>query len=171
MSSLSRRGFLHTSIGAAAAAAAGSGLTARAQDAEPAAAADTPKTPTEKPETPADAAAESEPKIKEFPKDKIRVCVMGCGGRGGSHVDAFAGKDDSVVVALCDPDRRHMESFAKRVSEKQPGMPEPRMEQDIRKLLEDKDIDVVSIATPNHWHSLGAIWAVQAGKDVYVESR
>ena len=172
MSSLSRRGFLHTSIGVAAAVTAGGALTAQGQDkpddkpkdaagaadkAQPAA-ADTPK-----PE------GESQPTIKAFPKDKIRVCVMGCGGRGGSHVDAFAGKDDSVVVALCDPDRKRMESFAKRVGEKQPGMPEPRTEQDIRKLLEDKDIDVVSIATCNHWHALGSIWAIEAGKDVYVE--
>ena len=171
MSSLSRRGFLHTSVGVAA-IAAGASLSARAQetagDAE--AAAGTQKPKKADPAAPAEKTEKAEPKIlKEFPKDKVRVCVMGCGGRGGSHVDAFAGKDESVVVAICDPDRRHMESFAKRISEKQPGLPDVKMEQDIRKLLEDKEIDAVSIATPNHWHTLGSIWAIEAGKDVYVE--
>jgi predicted dehydrogenase len=177
MSSLSRRGFLHTSVGIAAAVTAGSALAAGAQDKpdeKPAAEAAAAKDKPQKPEKAAGDAAvapgdDAQKEIKAFPKDKIRVLVMGCGGRGGSHVDAYAGKDDSVVVALCDPDQRRMESYAKRVGEKQPGMPEPHMEQDVRKLLEDKDIDVVSIATCNHWHALGAIWAIQAGKDVYVE--
>jgi len=49
------------------------------------------------------------------------------------------------------------------------GLPKPKSYVDIRKLLEDKDTDAISIATPNHWHALMAIWACQAGKDVYVE--
>src|SRR5438045_3418030 len=70
------------------------------------------------------------------------------------------------LVALCDVDRDilHREvKHAADLGEQVKGYT------DIRKLLEDKDVDVVTFATPNHWHSLGAIWAVQAGKDVYVE--
>ena len=176
MSPLSRRGFLHTSVGVAAAMTAGS-LTAQAQDKvseEPSS-----KKPAVKAKGPGDdstsddakpQAAEEQKILTDFPKDKIRVAVMGCGGRGGSHVDAFAGtKGDSVVVALCDPDRKRMDGFSKRVKDRQPNMPEPRTEQDIRRLLDDKTVDVVTIATTNHWHALGSIWAIQAGKDVYVE--
>ena len=180
MSSLSRRGFLHTSVSVAAAVTASTALNAQAQDkprekntGKGAAAKEGAK---EKAPAPDDVAAKPEaaepeqPKLTEFPKEKLRVAVMGCGGRGGSHVDAFAGtKGDTVVVALCDPDQKHMAGYAKKVQDRQPNMPEPRAEQDIRRLLDDKNIDAVSIATCNHWHTLGAIWAIQAGKDVYVE--
>jgi predicted dehydrogenase len=182
MSSLSRRGFLHTSVGAAAAVTASAAFGAQDQEKTPEkkksskksskakAAAPGDETPKTDADTLLQPAEDEKQILTDFPKDKLRVCVMGCGGRGGSHVDAFAGtKGDTVVVALCDPDTRHLESFVKKVKERQPNMPEPKAEQDIRKLLEDKDIDAVSIATCNHWHSLGAIWAIQAGKDVYVE--
>ncbi|MCX7825372.1 MAG: Gfo/Idh/MocA family oxidoreductase [Verrucomicrobiae bacterium] len=66
------------------------------------------------------------------------------------------------ITALCDVDRRILESKAKEL-----GITETY--EDIRRLLESKNVDAVSIATPNHWHALGAIWAIQAGKDVYVE--
>jgi hypothetical protein len=176
MSSLSRRGFLHTSVGVAAAVTAGAALNAQAQEKDAGRSARKGAAPKEKAQAPGDesakpqAAEPGEPVLTEFPKDKIRVAVMGCGGRGGSHVDAFAGtKGDTVVVAVCDPDQKRMEGFAKKVKDRQPNMPEPRMERDIRKLLDDKSIDAVSIATCNHWHALGSIWAIQAGKDVYVE--
>ena len=178
MSSLSRRGFLHTSVGVAAAVTAGAALNVHGQESAPAAgkAARKGAAPKEKSGAPGDenakpqAAEVEEPVLTEFPKDKLRVAVMGCGGRGGSHVDAFAGtKGDTVVVAVCDPDQKRMEGFAKKVKDRQPNMPEPRTEADIRKLLDDKSIDAISIATCNHWHTLGAIWAIQAGKDVYVE--
>ncbi len=99
--------------------------------------------------------------------EKINVCVMGCGGRGSSHIDGFAGKPNSEVVALCDPDSAHLEGHAKLV-EKKSGK-KPKLYKDIREALADKEIDAVSIATPNHWHTLGAVWAAQAGKHVYVE--
>jgi predicted dehydrogenase len=100
--------------------------------------------------------------------DIIRVAVVGFGGRGGDHIGGLrglAGKNVRIV-ALCDVDSRILnagvESFAKR-NEKVEGY------KDIRKLLENKDVDAITTATPNHWHSLATIWAVQAGKDVYCE--
>jgi predicted dehydrogenase len=99
--------------------------------------------------------------------DTIRIGVAGINGRGGSHIDAFAGMKGVQVVYLIDPDTRIYERRLKRVEEK--GSNRPKTVQDVRKALEDKNLDAISIATPNHWHSLMTIWACQAGKDVYVE--
>jgi hypothetical protein len=99
--------------------------------------------------------------------DTIRVAVSGIHGRGGSHVSEFMKMQGVQVVALVDPDAR---TFAERIKQvAKLGGKTPKTFQDIRKALEDKDIDVVSIATTNHWHALQTIWACQAGKDVYVE--
>jgi predicted dehydrogenase len=99
--------------------------------------------------------------------DTVRVAVAGLNGRGGSHVDAFARMKGVQVVALIDPDTR---TYANRIKQvEKAGGNTPRTYQDVRKALEAKDIDVVTVATPNHWHSLITIWACQAGKDVYVE--
>lgn len=100
--------------------------------------------------------------------DEIRVAIVGFGGRGKDHIDGMRKLADKGVriVALCDVDKKILdagvESFSKR-NEKVEGFT------DIRKLLELKDLDAISIATPNHWHALATIWAVQADKDVYVE--
>ena len=98
--------------------------------------------------------------------DEIRVAVAGINSRGGSHIGAFNRLPGVRVVALCDPDQkvlaRHVKKFTDR-NEKVDAYT------DIRKLLEDKNIDALSIGTPNHWHSLMTIWACQAGKDVFVE--
>ncbi len=100
--------------------------------------------------------------------DRIRIAVAGINGRGKSHLDGYARIANAEVTTLCDPDAR---LFKPRVQKyfTDRKKSEPKVEQDIRRVLEDKDIDVVSIATPNHWHSLATIWACQAGKDVYVE--
>jgi predicted dehydrogenase len=100
---------------------------------------------------------------------QLRVAVVGVNGRGMSHVGAFAGnsKLNTVITHICDADSGVIGKAMKAVEDKQKKA--PKFEQDIRKLLEDKSIDIVSIATPNHWHALAAIWAMQAGKDVYVE--
>jgi predicted dehydrogenase len=84
-----------------------------------------------------------------------------------SHVNAFAARKDTQVVAICDADANAF-GKAKKAVESKTGQA-PVFHQDLRKVLEDKSIDIVSIATPNHWHALGAIWALQAGKDVYLE--
>ncbi|PYJ83944.1 MAG: dehydrogenase [Verrucomicrobia bacterium] len=100
--------------------------------------------------------------------DEIRVAVVGFGGRGKDHISELRGlaKKNVRIVALCDVDKTILdaavEQFGKR-NEKVEGFT------DIRKLLELQDLNAISIATPNHWHSLATILAVQAGKDVYVE--
>ena len=98
--------------------------------------------------------------------DEIRYAVVGFSGRGQDHIKEMHEVQGTRMVALCDVDRNVLERELKKCenkSEKVEGYT------DIRKLLANPDIDVVTFATPNHWHSLGAIWAVQAGKDVYVE--
>lgn len=99
--------------------------------------------------------------------EQLRVAVVGVNGRGMSHVGGFAGKNNCVVTTICDCDEAVIGNAMKTI-EKVQGKA-PKFEKDFRKLLDDKSIDVISIATPNHWHSLMAIWALQAGKDVYVE--
>ncbi len=98
--------------------------------------------------------------------DRVRVAVLGINGRGRSHLGGYGALDNVEVTTLCDPDAN---LFAPRIKEFFRNKPEPKCEQDIRRVLEDKDVDVISIATPNHWHSLATIWGCQAGKDVYVE--
>jgi len=99
--------------------------------------------------------------------DKIRIAVLGLNGRGDDHVKAYMKLDNVDVVTLCDPDMKVLESRAKQYSEKYNK--KMKLVQDLRKVYEDKNIDAVSIATTNHWHALATIWAIQAGKDVYVE--
>jgi predicted dehydrogenase len=99
--------------------------------------------------------------------DRVRIGVVACGGRAGSHLEAFTGDDGSEVVAICDPDARRVES-RKEALIKATGNT-PATYSDVRDLLADENVDAISIASPNHWHSLGAIWGLQAGKDVYVE--
>ena len=92
----------------------------------------------------------------------IRVGVVGINGRGGAHISEFGKLAGVRVAALCDVDQRVLNAKAAKL----PGV---TTFQDIRKLLDSRDVDVISIATTNHWHSLATIWACQAGKDVYVE--
>jgi predicted dehydrogenase len=99
--------------------------------------------------------------------DRLRVAVVGVHGRGMSHVGGFAAKNNCEVVTICDCDEAVI-GRAMRAVEKAQGKA-PKFEKDFRRLLDDKEIDVVAIATPNHWHALMAVWAMRAGKDVYVE--
>lgn len=96
--------------------------------------------------------------------EAIRVAVAGLNGRGGAHVGAYAGMQDVQITYLVDPDTR---TFARRTGAIRGAA--PRQVQDIRRALEDRNVDAVSIATPNHWHALMTVWAAQAGKHVYVE--
>nr|WP_230682425.1 Gfo/Idh/MocA family oxidoreductase [Gimesia maris] len=98
---------------------------------------------------------------------KIRVAVLGVNGRGKTHIKAIGEIEGADVVLLCDPDEQVL---AKRAAEfeKKYGR-KVETETDMRKVFDRDDIDVVTVATPNHWHSLATIWACQAGKDVYVE--
>lgn len=112
--------------------------------------------------------ADDDKSPKVGPNDTILVAVVGAGGRGQSHIGGFAGKPGTEVTHICDCDERAGERSCDVAAEKQNGR-RPVWVKDVRRLLEDNSIDAVSIATPNHWHALGAIWSVQAGKDVYVE--
>ncbi|MGH9844882.1 MAG: Gfo/Idh/MocA family protein, partial [Blastocatellia bacterium] len=103
----------------------------------------------------------------DSPNGTIRVAVVGFNGQGGAHIREYARMPNVEIAALCDVDASVMTKGCQTV-EKLTGK-KPKEYVDIRKLLEDKTIDAVSIATPNHWHSLMGIWACQAGKDVYVE--
>jgi predicted dehydrogenase len=99
--------------------------------------------------------------------DTIRIAVCGLNGRGGSHVDEFGKMKNVEIVYLVDPDKR---TYQKRLEQlKKLGRPEAKTATDIRKVLEDKELNAISVATPNHWHSLMTIWACEAKKDVYVE--
>jgi len=99
--------------------------------------------------------------------ERIRVGVAGIHGRGGSHISEFASMPGVEVAYLIDPDSR---TFKQRIKEvERLGKNTPKCFQDIRKALEEKDLNAVSIATCNHWHSLITYWACQHEKDVYVE--
>lgn len=102
------------------------------------------------------------------PNERLRVAVVGVNGRGGAHIHGFRSRKDCEIAAICDADEGVGQAKVAGI-EKSTGK-KPVFFTDIRKLLEDKSINIVSIATPNHWHALGAIWAIQAGKDVYVEN-
>jgi len=110
--------------------------------------------------------AAAEKKAKVGPNDKIRVATIGVNGQGGAHLAEWLKNPNVDLVAVCDCDPA---SYQKNVGKFKSLKHQPTYIQDVRKLLEDKNIDAVSIATPNHWHALMAIWAMQAGKDVYVE--
>jgi predicted dehydrogenase len=101
------------------------------------------------------------------PNETVRIAVVGCGGRGGSHVNGWPAQPNVEIVALCDVDEAQIGPKLKTLASR--NLKTPAVYTDFRKLLEDKSIDAVSLATPNHWHTLQTIWACQAGKDVYVE--
>jgi len=100
------------------------------------------------------------------PNEKLSVAVIGVRGRGGDHARFFASRPDCQITYVCDADRDVGAGAAQKFA--QDGR-EPKFVTDMRQIFDDKSVDIVSIATPNHWHSLAAIWAMQAGKDVYVE--
>src|SRR5690242_3981886 len=99
--------------------------------------------------------------------DRVRLAICGLRGRGNDHLKGFANVPGTEIAAMCDVDESVLNQ---RLGDAEKmGLARPKSYGDIRRLLEDKNIDAISIATPNHWHSLMAIWACQAGKDVYVE--
>jgi predicted dehydrogenase len=94
--------------------------------------------------------------------ERLNLGFIGLGGRGNELLKQFSRLRNVRVAALCDVDQALLDKAAK-------DQPEAKKYVDLRKLLDDKDVDAVAIATCNHWHVLAAIWACQAGKDVYVE--
>ena len=106
-------------------------------------------------------------KAADGPNERIRVAVLGLNGRGNSHVSGFSGRNNCEVSAIIDPDEAVGQKAAEAIYKKTGTRPEVYL--DMRRAFDDKNLHIASIATPNHWHSLSAIWAMQAGKDVYVE--
>ncbi|HZT38905.1 MAG TPA: Gfo/Idh/MocA family oxidoreductase [Bryobacteraceae bacterium] len=101
------------------------------------------------------------------PNDTVRVACIGVHGQGRTHISRYAEMRNVEIAALCDVDESVLNSRLDMVEKL--GKKRPAGFTDVRKLLEDKSIDAISIATPNHHHTLQTIWACQAGKDVYVE--
>jgi predicted dehydrogenase len=99
--------------------------------------------------------------------DKIKAAIIGCGIRGKAHARELARLSDCEIAYVCDPDRDRAAEVASLVVDLK--RPAPKAVQDLRAVLDDKSVDAVFIAAPNHWHALAAIWAMQAGKDAYVE--
>jgi len=95
--------------------------------------------------------------------DRVRLAICGLNGRGEDHIYGFSRVPNVEITALCDVD----ENLLRKRRGELGGKPQTYV--DVRKLLEDRSIDAISIATPNQWHALMAIWSCQAGKDVYVE--
>lgn len=101
------------------------------------------------------------------PNEKLSVAVVGVKGRGGSHLGAYGGGGDTEITYICDVDEAIGQSRCDGVEKRQGRR--PKYVKDMREIFDDKSVDIVTTATPNHWHALCAIWAIQAGKDVYVE--
>jgi predicted dehydrogenase len=116
--------------------------------------------------------AADEPKVVKVgdANDRIRIACIGVHGQGRGHVGNYSSnhaKFNCEVAVICDVDEAVVGTPMKTAEQNQGKA--PKYVKDLRKVMEDKSIDAVSIATPNHWHALAAIWAMQAGKDVYVE--
>jgi predicted dehydrogenase len=105
--------------------------------------------------------------VRNKPNDIINVAVIGINSQGGTHYRNFAKIPDCRVAALCDCVDYLLPGAVEQVEKL--GTPKPKTYSDYRRLLEDKDIDAVSIAAPGYWHALMTINACQAGKDVYCE--
>ena len=149
MPAIDRRQFLHNSAALAASLSAFEVAATRAR-------ADDAPAPGPKPEA-----------KKVGPNDQIRVAVIGVRSRGLEHVGSYLKQKDARITAICDADKNVIGPANKMI--KLVYGSEPKYVQDMRRIFDDPEIDAVSIATPNHWHSLATIWACQAGKDVYVE--
>jgi predicted dehydrogenase len=101
------------------------------------------------------------------PNNTIQIACVGVRQRGLEHIRSYLGLPGVTVAAVCDVDRGVAERAARQIETKIGR--KPAVYQDLRKLYDNKEIDAVSLAMPVHWHTLAAVWAMEAGKDVYVE--
>ena len=99
--------------------------------------------------------------------EKVNVGIIGLGGRGSGHVNIYSSLPEAQVVALCDVNQAARENAQATLTRK--SLEKAKEFEDMRQLYADPKVEAVSIATPNHWHALAAIWAMKAGKDVYGE--
>lgn len=101
--------------------------------------------------------------------DRLRIAVAGLNGRGQSHIDGWLQQENVEIAYLIDPAQNVLDRTMKAFEKRTEGKMKPKGIADVREALDDKNLDAISIATPNHWHSLMTIWAARAGKHVYVE--
>lgn len=113
------------------------------------------------------AALSGEQTAKAFASERVRVGVVGAGGRALSLNQTFASNPNAEIVAIADLDPGRLPRAVEEVTKRQGKA--PRTEKDFRKLIDDKSIDALVVGTPDHWHAIPTILACLAGKDVYVE--
>jgi predicted dehydrogenase len=101
--------------------------------------------------------------------DRFRIAIAGCNGRGRAHMSGWLEQPNVEIAYLIDPDQKVLDGALASLQKKVAGKYTTKGVKDVRRVLEDPSVDAISIATPNHWHSLMTIWAAQAGKHVYVE--
>jgi predicted dehydrogenase len=116
---------------------------------------------------PAQRAQAAKPPKKAAPGQRLSVAIVGVGGRGGEHVAQFLALPETEITYIVDADAKVGQKRADQIAKRQGRR--PKVVKDMRQAFDDKSVDLVSTATPNHWHALTSIWAMQAGKDVYVE--
>lgn len=112
-------------------------------------------------------AQEQQPARRGGANERLNVAVIGVRGRGKSHIGGFANRHNCQVTHLCDCDEGVVADAMNQAQRQQNRR--PTFVKDLRRIMDDNTIDIVAIATPNHWHALAAIWAMQSGKHVYVE--
>jgi hypothetical protein len=110
--------------------------------------------------------AQDEPKAEAKP-EPVRLAIMGVNGRGRQLMNVLAKFPEAEIAWICDPDSATLDPAVKQWTEA--GRPAPQTGADFRRALDDKSVDALVCAAPDHWHALATIWACQAGKDVYVE--
>ncbi|MCA9133954.1 MAG: Gfo/Idh/MocA family oxidoreductase [Planctomycetales bacterium] len=101
------------------------------------------------------------------PNSEMQVAIIGTGGRGGAHIQGMLEAEGVIISHICDVDQAVGEKRADQIAEKQGKR--PKLVGDLRRVMDEKSVDFVTIATPNHWHALSGLWAMQAGKDAYIE--
>ena len=101
------------------------------------------------------------------PNEQVGLSIIGVGGMGHGHVERVLTRDDVRIVSICDVDQANAERAGQTVFKATSET--PKLAEDFRRVLEDKEVDAVVVATPHHWHAPIAVRAMQAGKDVYIE--
>ena len=104
---------------------------------------------------------------KAAPSERVTLCVVGVRGRGQGLASTLARLPNAQITHVCDVNETLLAPFGKQIAELQNSEPKPVI--DLRRVLDDKSVDAIVVATPDHWHALATIWGCQAGKHVYVE--
>lgn len=104
---------------------------------------------------------------KAAPSERVTLCVIGIRGRGRGLATNFAGLPNAQITHLCDVNESLLGPFGQKITDIQKST--PKLVTDLRRVLDDKSVDAIVVATPDHWHALATIWGCQAGKHVYVE--